>query len=173
MSHLTLMIGQLLNELSKILSNSLKLTAHDKSFNLVFMLFNNIFLSLFIKFAQHVQYGQQQVYVRHDLKLLSSCMNESLTPPSTEVKIKLKHHDWEVEITCIEDKVKQVVENVLSGIDTSSAITASTNSQISDLKQEIDSLKLQMKSEIFHKSQLTSSNVSPHVAEKLKSRNNL
>lgn len=123
---------------------------------------------MFINFAQHVQYGQQQVYLRHDLKLSSSCMDESLTSPSTEVKIKLKYRDWEVEITCIENRVKQVVENVLSGIDTSPAITTSTNSQISSLKQEIDSLKLQMESEIFHKSQLTSSNISPHVAEKLK-----
>ena len=95
-------------------------------------------------------------------------MDDSLTTPSTEVKIKLKYRDWEVEITCIENRVKQVVENVLSGIDTSSAITTSTDSQISSLKQEIDSLKLQMESEIFHKSQLTSSNMSPHVTEKLK-----
>jgi hypothetical protein len=47
-----------------------------------------------------------------------SSMSESLASPSNEVNIKLKHRDWEVEITCLESKVKQVVEDVLSGIDT-------------------------------------------------------
>ena len=32
-----------------------------------------------------------------------------------DIKIRLRKGDWEVEITCSEDQVKQVVENVLSG----------------------------------------------------------
>jgi hypothetical protein len=34
--------------------------------------------------------------------------------PAEEVKLKLKHGSWEVEISCAESRVKQVVENVLS-----------------------------------------------------------
>ena len=40
-------------------------------------------------------------------------MNEAISKLSIEAKIKLKYKEWEVEITCTEDKVKQVVENVL------------------------------------------------------------
>jgi hypothetical protein len=38
--------------------------------------------------------------------------------PAEEVKIRLKHGEWEVEVVCIESKVKQVVESVLSSLDT-------------------------------------------------------
>ena len=58
-------------------------------------------------------------------------MNEPAVVPTDEVKIKLKHRDWEVEITCIEGKVKQVVENVLSSIDTSGNIDSVLYTQIS------------------------------------------
>ena len=34
---------------------------------------------------------------------------------SDEVYIKLRRGSWEIEITCTEDKIKQAVENVLSG----------------------------------------------------------
>jgi hypothetical protein len=70
-------------------------------------------------------------------------MNEPAVVPTDEVKIKLKHRDWEVEITCIEGKVKQVVENVLSSIDTSGNIDSVLYTQISELKKEIDLIKLQ------------------------------
>jgi hypothetical protein len=43
--------------------------------------------------------------------------------PAEEVRIKLKHGEWEVEITCIESRVKQVVENVLSSLDTSKLLS--------------------------------------------------
>lgn len=33
--------------------------------------------------------------------------------------VRLKRGAWEVEITCPEDRVKQIVENVLAGLDTS------------------------------------------------------
>lgn len=39
--------------------------------------------------------------------------NVSETPP--EVHIKLKRGTWEIEITCSEDRIKQVIESVLAG----------------------------------------------------------
>ncbi len=39
------------------------------------------------------------------------------------VKVKLKRGSWEIEISCSEDKVKQVVENVLSGMETAAVET--------------------------------------------------
>ena len=75
-------------------------------------------------------------------------MSESLTSASNEVKIKLKHRDWEVEITCLESKVKQVVEDVLSGIDTSTTLMQGLNAQIAEFQKEINSLKLQINSDI-------------------------
>ena len=39
-----------------------------------------------------------------------------------KITVKLKHGDWEVEISCLEDKVKQTVENVISGIDTKTSV---------------------------------------------------
>ena len=35
------------------------------------------------------------------------------------VTVRLRRGAWEVEITCPEDRVKQIVENVLAGLDTS------------------------------------------------------
>jgi hypothetical protein len=60
---------------------------------------------------------------------------------SIEAKIKLKYKEWEVEITCTEDKVKQVVENVLSGIDIASPSNTNTNYEIEKLKDEMDYMK--------------------------------
>jgi len=71
-----------------------------------------------------------------------------LQAKNDEVRIRLKHRDWEVEITCIQDKVKQVVENVLSGIDTSSSYKEDQDSNVTDqlnlLKNEIEAIKLQI-----------------------------
>ena len=52
-----------------------------------------------------------------------------LDSETNKVTIKLKRGSWEVEITCPEDKVKQIVENVLSGLDKDKSI-----------KQEIQNL---------------------------------
>ncbi len=68
-------------------------------------------------------------------------MNEAMSKLSIEAKIKLKYNDWEVEITCTEDKVKQVVENVLSGIDIASFSSTRINQDIETLKNEINFLK--------------------------------
>jgi hypothetical protein len=61
--------------------------------------------------------------------------------PAEEVKIKLKHGEWEVEITCIESRVKQVVENVLSTLDTAKIVGPAVQGQFDELRREIKSLK--------------------------------
>ncbi|AIC15568.1 hypothetical protein NVIE_013310 [Nitrososphaera viennensis EN76] len=58
-----------------------------------------------------------------------------------EVKIKLKHGEWEVEITCLESKVKQVVETVLSSLDSAKIVDPAIRSQIDELRREIEALK--------------------------------
>ena len=68
-------------------------------------------------------------------------MNEAMSKLSIEAKIKLKYNEWEVEITCAEDKVKQVVENVLSGIDIASLSNTKTANEIETLRNEINDLK--------------------------------
>jgi hypothetical protein len=83
-------------------------------------------------------------FIERTLSIDIVCMSESLSPPSNEVKIKLRHRDWEVEITCLESKVKQVVEDVLSGIDTSTTLMQGLNAQIAEFQKEINSLKLQV-----------------------------
>jgi adenylosuccinate synthase len=58
-----------------------------------------------------------------------------------EVKIKLKHGEWEVEITCLESKVKTVVETVLSSLDSTKLIGPSILVDIDELRHEIEMLK--------------------------------
>jgi hypothetical protein len=61
--------------------------------------------------------------------------------PPEEVKIKLKHGEWEVEIICLESKVKQVVENVLSSLDTAKLVSPVVRAQLEELRQQMESLK--------------------------------
>ena len=68
-------------------------------------------------------------------------MNEAITKLSIEAKVKLKYKEWEVEITCTEDKVKQVVENVLSGIDIASLSNTNVNDEIEKLRNDLNDLK--------------------------------
>lgn len=63
--------------------------------------------------------------------------------PAEEVKIRLKHGEWEVEVVCIESKVKQVVESVLSSLDTTQMMGPEVQNQLDELRREIDSLKTQ------------------------------
>src|ERR671920_1836747 len=58
-----------------------------------------------------------------------------------EVKIRLKHGEWEVEVVCVESRVKQVVESVLSSLDTTKMIEPEVQNQLDALRREIDSLK--------------------------------
>ena len=68
-------------------------------------------------------------------------MAEAVSRLSVEAKIKLKYKDWEVEITCAEDKVKQVVGNVLSGIDTALFSNAKIETEIENLQSELKDIK--------------------------------
>jgi hypothetical protein len=68
--------------------------------------------------------------------------------PGEEVKIKLKHGEWEVEITCLESRVKQVVENVLSSLDTAKIVGPGVQGQFDELRREIESLKSRPATEI-------------------------
>jgi archaellum component FlaC len=68
-------------------------------------------------------------------------MTEAVSRLSIEAKIKLKYNDWEVEITCTEDKVKQVVGNVLSGIDTALFSNTKIETEIENLKSELKDIK--------------------------------
>jgi len=61
--------------------------------------------------------------------------------PPEEVKIKLKHGDWEVEITCLENRVKQVVENVLTSLDNSKFVDPAIQNQLDNMRHEIDLLR--------------------------------
>jgi hypothetical protein len=121
-------------------------------FSCVAMLLNNKITSIFINVAQHGQYEQQQVYVIK-ISPIYDCMSKQPQSSSEEVKIRLKHRDWEVEITCLENKVKQVVENVLSGIDNSYTNIDPTFNQLTEVRKEIDSLKLQINSGSINKIQ--------------------
>ena len=75
-------------------------------------------------------------------------MSEAVSKLSLDTKIKLKYKEWEVEITCVEDKVKNVVENVLTGIDIASLSGTNTDSEIEKLKMEIDLLKSKINGDI-------------------------
>jgi hypothetical protein len=61
--------------------------------------------------------------------------------PPDEVKIRLKHGEWEVEITCLESKVRQVVETVLSSLDSAKIVDPAVRGQIDELRREIEALK--------------------------------
>jgi hypothetical protein len=68
-------------------------------------------------------------------------MSEAASPPPSEVKIKLKHRDWEIEVSCVENKIREVIENVLTSIDNISNDQTESNTQINELKVEIESIK--------------------------------
>ena len=71
-------------------------------------------------------------------------MSEPSATPNQEydqVKIKLKHGDWEVEITCKESKVKDVVQNVLSGMDSSVASSNGNTQFVNLLESRINEIE--------------------------------
>ncbi|HEX6282666.1 MAG TPA: hypothetical protein VFZ67_10610 [Nitrososphaera sp.] len=73
--------------------------------------------------------------------------------PAEEVKIRLKHGEWEVEVVCIESRVKQVVESVLSSLDTAKIMGPEVQSQLDALRREIDSLKTRSVAELVPEGQ--------------------
>ena len=81
------------------------------------MLFNNIADMLPINVAQHAQYAQQE--------------GTNMSEPNV-VRVRLKRAAWEIEISCPEDRVKNVVESVLSGMD----IAAETPVIVPERKQQ-------------------------------------
>ncbi|MGI0037767.1 MAG: hypothetical protein ACRD99_05365 [Nitrososphaera sp.] len=60
--------------------------------------------------------------------------------PADEIKIKLKNGDWEIEISCAETRVKQVVENVLSSLD-SKIVDSAVQGQLDAMRTEIESIR--------------------------------
>jgi hypothetical protein len=77
-------------------------------------------------------------------KFINSFANRlpvSESPPQGEVKVRLKHGEWEIEITCAESKVKQVVETVLSSLDSAKIVDPAIRAQMDELKREIEALK--------------------------------
>jgi hypothetical protein len=75
------------------------------------------------------------------------------SPPAEEVKIRLKHGEWEVEVVCVESRVKQVVESVLSSLDTAKMMGPEVQSQLDALRREIDSLKTRPIAELIPEGQ--------------------
>ncbi len=73
--------------------------------------------------------------------------------PAEEVKIRLKHGEWEVEVVCIESRVKQVVESVLSSLDTAKIMGPEVQSQLDALRREIDTLKTRPLAELVPEGQ--------------------
>jgi hypothetical protein len=73
--------------------------------------------------------------------------------PAEEVKIRLKHGEWEVEVVCIESRVKQVVESVLSSLDSTKMMGPVVQNQLDALRREIDSLKTRPIAEFMQEGQ--------------------
>jgi hypothetical protein len=71
-------------------------------------------------------------------------MSESHASSPIEVTIKLKHRDWEIEVSCVETKIREVIENVLSSIDNVSPHDPTLDLQINEIKREIELLKTTM-----------------------------
>lgn len=68
-----------------------------------------------------------------------------LSADAGEVKIKLKHGSWEIEISCAEERVRQVVDNVLSSLDARADV--GVQNQLDALKAEVDNLKSRLAAE--------------------------
>ncbi|HJU94821.1 MAG TPA: hypothetical protein VJ643_02205 [Nitrososphaera sp.] len=73
--------------------------------------------------------------------------------PAEEVKIRLKHGEWEIEVACIESRVKQVVESVLSSLDSAKMMGPEVQNQLDVLRREIDSLKTRPIAELMPEGQ--------------------
>jgi hypothetical protein len=65
----------------------------------------------------------------------------AISKESDQVKVKLKHGDWEVEITCNESRLKDVVQNVLSGMDSSIASDNDNAQFVNRLEDRINEME--------------------------------
>lgn len=70
--------------------------------------------------------------------------NHSPSLQDDDVKVRLKRGDWEIEITCDKDKVKGVVQDVLSGIDISTESNVEIARKFEEIRAEIAYLKLRV-----------------------------
>ena len=101
--------------------------------------------SKLINVAQDAQDVREQVY---QCELFQRCLfNMNDIPPplaaqSDEVKIRLKHKGWEVEITCAENKVKEVVQNVLDSIDHPSPLDEKNAVAIGELQNQFENIRM-------------------------------
>lgn len=98
---------------------------------------------MFINVAQHEHLAQDNLPAVILRKYLVSSMSESTAP--TEVTIRLKHRDWEIEVSCIETKIREVIEDVLTSIDNVSRVDPALDIKINELKKEFDLLKASSK----------------------------
>ena len=106
---------------------------------------NNICEPKLINVAQDAQDAKEQVYQGELFQRCLFNMNDSPPPlaaQSDEVKIKLKHKGWEVEITCTENKVKEVVQNVLDGIDHPSPLDEKNSVAIGELQNQFENIRM-------------------------------
>jgi len=112
-------------------------------------LINNICEPNLINVAQDAQDAKEQVYQGELFQRCLFNMNDGPPPlaaQSDEVKIRLKHNGWEVEITCAENKVKEVVENVLDSIDHPSPLDEKNAVAIGELQNQVENIKMQIDS---------------------------
>jgi len=111
--------------------------------------------------VQDAQDAKGQVYQGELFQRCLFNMNDS-SPPlaahSDEVKIRLRHNGWEVEISCTEDKVKDVVQNVLDSIDHPSPLDEKNavsivelQNQVANIKMVIDSNAIAPNKEVFRR----------------------
>jgi hypothetical protein len=109
------------------------------------MLINNICEPKLINLAQDAQDAEEQVYQGELFQRFLFKMNDT-SPPiaahSDEVKIRLKHNGWEVEISCSEDRVKEVVHNVLESIDHPSPLNEKNAVSIVELQNQMENIKM-------------------------------
>jgi hypothetical protein len=108
-------------------------------------LINNICKPKLINVAQDAQDAKGQVYQSELFQRCLFNMNNSPQPEAPQsdvVKIRLKHNGWEVEITCAENKVKEVVRNVLDSIDHPSPLDEKNTVAIGDLQKQVENIRM-------------------------------
>jgi hypothetical protein len=109
------------------------------------MLINNICEPKLINLAQDAQDVKEQVYQCELFQRFLFNMNDNSQPLAAhteEVKIRLKHNGWEVEISCSEDKVREVVQNVLDSIDHPSPLDEKNALSIVELQNQLENIKM-------------------------------
>jgi hypothetical protein len=81
-------------------------------------------------------------------------MSESHASPPNEVTVKLKHRDWEIQVSSVETKIREVIENVLSSIENASPHDPELDLQIQEIRKEIELLKTTMNTNILNRNMI-------------------